>query len=65
MKEELMEIVQSRYSIEDSVKWEELQAHTKQYDFAYLNKIQWNKVQCLYILGDDQNEKIKDGKVEP
>lgn len=64
MKKELMKIVKSSYSIEDSVKWEELQAHTKRYDFAYLNKIQWNKIQCLYILGDDRNEAIKVGKVE-
>ena len=65
MKEELMKIVKSSYSIEGSVKWEELQAHTKRYDFSYLSKIQWSQIQCLYILGDDQNEKIKDGKVEP
>ena len=64
MKKELMEIVQSRISVEDSVQWQELQAHTKRYDFAYLNKIQWNKIQCLYILGDDRNEEIKDGEVE-
>ena len=65
MKKELMEIVQSMFSVEDSVKWEELQAHTKRYDFAYLNKIQWDRIQCLYILGDDHNEDIKWGELEP
>ena len=56
MKKELMEIVESLFSIEESVDWEKLQAHTKWYDFAYLSMIQWNQIQCLYILGDDQNE---------
>ena len=64
MKEELMEIVKSGSSIEDSVDWEKLYAHTKGYDFSHLSKIQWSKIQCLYILGDDWAWEIKDNKVE-
>ena len=64
MKEELMGIVKSGSSIEDSVDWEKLYAYANRYDFAYLDKIRWYKIQCIHILGDDQNEEIKSGEVE-
>ena len=54
MKDILDAIVSYGSSIADSLEIDLLIEHTKKVDSAYLNKIQWNKIKQLHILGCDK-----------